>query len=47
MTAIRRSHECHEDRKGDLGDRPQRTDDGIDVLPLGGFLAALEECSLW
>jgi len=30
-----------------LGDRPQRTEDGIDVLPLGGFLAALEERSLW
>jgi hypothetical protein len=30
-----------------LGDRPQRTEDGIDVLPLGGFLATLEERSLW
>jgi len=30
-----------------LGDRPQRTEDGIDVLPLGGFLAALEKRSLW
>jgi hypothetical protein len=30
-----------------LGDRPQRTEDGIDVLPLGGFLGALEERSLW
>jgi predicted AAA+ superfamily ATPase len=30
-----------------LGDRPQRTDDGIDELPLGGFLATLEERSLW
>jgi len=30
-----------------LGDRPQRTEDGIDVLPLGGFLAALKERSLW
>lgn len=30
-----------------LGDRPQRTEDGIDVLPLGGFLAALEVRSLW
>jgi predicted AAA+ superfamily ATPase len=30
-----------------LGERPQRTEDGIDVLPLGGFLAAFEERSLW
>ena len=30
-----------------LGDRPQRTADGIDVLPLDGFLSALEERSLW
>ena len=30
-----------------LGDRPQRTEDGIDVLPLDGFLAALEQRSLW
>jgi len=30
-----------------LGDRPQRTEDGIDVLPLHGFLAALEQRNLW
>lgn len=30
-----------------LGDRPQRTEDGIDVLPLRGFLSALEERALW
>jgi predicted AAA+ superfamily ATPase len=30
-----------------LGDRPQRTADGIDVLPLRGFLAALEQHKLW
>lgn len=30
-----------------LGDRPQRTEDGIDVLPLRGFLAALEQHWLW
>jgi hypothetical protein len=30
-----------------LGDRPQRTEDGIDVLPLREFLAALEQRRLW
>lgn len=30
-----------------LGDRPQRTEDGIDVLPLQAFLTALEQRSLW
>ena len=30
-----------------LGDRPQRTEDGIDVLPVAGFLAALDERRLW
>ena len=30
-----------------LGDRPQRTEDGIDILPLREFLAALEEGRLW
>jgi len=30
-----------------LGDRPQRTEDGIDVLLLQAFLAALEERALW
>lgn len=30
-----------------LGERPQRTEDGIDVLPLRGFLTALEQQSLW
>jgi len=29
-----------------LGDRPQRTEDGIDVLPLREFLAALEQRKL-
>jgi len=31
----------------DLGDRPQRTEDEIDVLPLREFLAALEQRRLW
>jgi predicted AAA+ superfamily ATPase len=30
-----------------LGDRPQRTEDGIDVLPVREFLAALEQRKLW
>ena len=30
-----------------LGDRPQRTEDGIDVLPVAAFLAALDERRLW
>jgi len=30
-----------------LGERSQRTEDGIDVLPLRGFLAALEQHKLW
>jgi len=30
-----------------LGDRPQRTEDGIDVLPLRDFLASLEDHRLW
>jgi predicted AAA+ superfamily ATPase len=30
-----------------LGDRPQRTEDGIDVLPVTSFLAALDERRLW
>jgi len=30
-----------------LGDRPQRTEAGIDVLPLREFLAALEQRKLW
>lgn len=30
-----------------LGDRPQRTEDGIDVLPVREFLAALEQHKLW
>jgi hypothetical protein len=30
-----------------LGDRPQRTEDGIDILPLREFLAALEQLRLW
>lgn len=30
-----------------LGERPQRTADGIDVLPLRGFLTALEQGRLW
>jgi uncharacterized protein len=30
-----------------LGDRPQRTEDGIEVLPLRGLLGALEERALW
>jgi predicted AAA+ superfamily ATPase len=30
-----------------LGDRAQRTADGIDVLPVSAFLSALEQRSLW
>ncbi len=30
-----------------LGDRPQRTEDGIDVLPVAAFLAALDDRRLW
>lgn len=30
-----------------LGERPQRNEDGIDVLPLRAFLTALEQRSLW
>ena len=30
-----------------LGDRPQRTEDGIDVLPVAAFLTALEDRCLW
>ncbi|MFM8708112.1 MAG: ATP-binding protein, partial [Planctomycetia bacterium] len=30
-----------------LADRPQRTEDGIDVLPLRDFLALLEDHRLW
>jgi predicted AAA+ superfamily ATPase len=30
-----------------LGDRPQRTEDGIDILPLRDFLMALEQGRLW
>jgi len=30
-----------------LGDRPQRTADGIDILPLRDFLMALEQGRLW
>ena len=30
-----------------LGDRAQRTEDGIDVLPVPAFLTALERRSLW
>jgi hypothetical protein len=30
-----------------LGDRPQRTEDGIDVLPVRELLAALEQRKLW
>ncbi|MEI8368470.1 MAG: hypothetical protein WCJ31_08540 [Planctomycetia bacterium] len=31
----------------DRGDRPQRTEDGIDVLPVAAFLAALDDRRLW
>jgi hypothetical protein len=30
-----------------LGERPQQTEDGIDVLPLRDFLASLENHRLW
>jgi hypothetical protein len=31
----------------DRGDRPQRTEDGIDVLSVAAFLAALDDRRLW
>jgi hypothetical protein len=33
--------------EGYLADRPQRAEDGIDVLPVATFLAALDERRLW